>query len=403
MQPFIVAKNLPESYAEKWHRQFVATNRSSAESIWRRTQEKSTADKSGWQSRHDRRRRMVHYHDTYNLQMNSKGLYNLVIQNVYLWFCVTLPGNELEHFINSVRAALSDGNWKAQDINSFTKDGLVFTYQEFQRHPQDIRDRRKFPASYKTLELSLKSKDATIYKGADDAPWNILRTGIRKQDRRTQNPRMIKDFRQLKKYLPFQVEVGGGASIEMGIPPLNHLHQIYKITNSSDGSFIFEDPSFICNLLQNPRDFYENKASVAYKSSILAQPNNFYQVLGQMYQNKYAVGEVITNNFDGITALVGLKDKYVRRFDDPQHFPEIDFHPEAKSLLVVGSHADRRQIQKQARRKGLKIIYVDPEMYVDYSGEAIAYPLESLKSTDLLIKKTATQFANEFHKTYLTN
>jgi hypothetical protein len=38
----------------------------------------------------------------------------------------------------------------------------------------------------------------------------------------------------------------------------------------------------------------------------------------------------------------------------------VEFDPEAKALLVVGVAVDRRDVIKQARRKGLKIIAINP-------------------------------------------
>ena len=66
-------------------------------------------------------------------------------------------------------------------------------------------------------------------------------------------------------------------------------------------------------------------------------------------------------------------------------FLDKQFDQNAKSLLVVGCHADRRGIEKRARERGLKIIYIDPEgWWVD--GKFLAYPLESPQHTDLIYR-----------------
>lgn len=85
-----------------------------------------------------------------------------------------------------------------------------------------------------------------------------------------------------------------------------------------------------------------------------------------------------------ISSYIDLKEKYVRRFEEFQIVPEIEFHPDARSLLVVGAHADRRRVEKQAREKGLQVIYVDPEGYLNPSGATIPYPPESVQDSDLL-------------------
>jgi len=55
----------------------------------------------------------------------------------------------------------------------------------------------------------------------------------------------------------------------------------------------------------------------------------------------------------------------------------------------VGVHADRRLAQMRARERGLTIVYVDPERYIDPQGRAIPYPVESPQSGDRFIQLTA--------------
>jgi hypothetical protein len=174
------------------------------------------------------------------------------------------------------------------------------------------------------------------------------------------------------KFAPYQIELGGGASIELGIPPLNHLHNVYQVTDTLTSQFAFGDNDhLIVDLLRDFESFYKNKASLAYKSSLLAEPNKFYKLLQELYQNKMAVGDVITNNFDGLVSLIGLKERYVRKYEDSDIIPHIDFDKDAKSLIVIGSHADRRLVQEAARRQGLQIVYIDPERYTDSNGSEV--------------------------------
>ncbi len=46
----------------------------------------------------------------------------------------------------------------------------------------------------------------------------------------------------------------------------------------------------------------------------------------------------------------------------------------------------------------MKIFYVDPEMYVDYFGNIISYPLEDLHDEDILFQMTAVEFANKVNR-----
>lgn len=119
-----------------------------------------------------------------------------------------------------------------------------------------------------------------------------------------------------------------------------------------------------------------------------------------MFDRGLIVGPIITNNFDGLVSRVGLKELFVRRYEETHIIPKIKFHPQAKSLFVVGSHADRRRIQHAARNKGLKIVYVDPEGYLS-SGKFIEYPLESPQDCDFLFRVTANEFAKRIYELIL--
>jgi hypothetical protein len=62
------------------------------------------------------------------------------------------------------------------------------------------------------------------------------------------------------------------------------------------------------------------------------------------------VGPVITHSFDVLSARAGLPEVFVRRYD--QKIPPVPLLDEARSLLVIGLHADSRAVQARARAKG---------------------------------------------------
>lgn len=126
-----------------------------------------------------------------------------------------------------------------------------------------------------------------------------------------------------------------------------------------------------------------------HKKIISVKPNSFYETLKKLYDSGFVVGPVITNNFDGLIRQAGIPEKYVRKYSD-SIFPDIVFHKEAKSLIVVGTHADRRHIQQSARRNKLKVIYIDPEGYYRKDGSFACCPLESIKKGDILIREPAS-------------
>ncbi len=87
----------------------------------------------------------------------------------------------------------------------------------------------------------------------------------------------------------------------------------------------------------------------------------------------------------------------LRRYDTEAYFPiyrnerqeDVEFNPAARSLLVVGVHADRGLAQMRARQLGLRVIYIDPERYLAPDGSVIPYPVEAPQDGDLFVRMTA--------------
>jgi hypothetical protein len=100
-------------------------------------------------------------------------------------------------------------------------------------------------ADYCSFETCIKSTNCNLSKEITDRPWDVLAGGMRIKDRRG-NPTIVEDLSALADYLPFQVEVGCGTSVEAGIPPLHRLHEIYRVTARHDNTPGAKDP-FILN------------------------------------------------------------------------------------------------------------------------------------------------------------
>jgi hypothetical protein len=193
-------------------------------------------------------------------------------------------------------------------------------------------------------------------------------------------------------FLPAQVEIGCGPSYEAGVPALDFLHDIYCVTNRLSKQFVFgvRQDRLLELLCADARAGLE-VFSTMFRKCFLAKPTRFHSTLEEFARSGYVVGDIITNNFDGLVARSGLTEKFVRRYEETHIIPDIEFHPRAKSLIVVGSHADRRRIQAAARDVGLKVIYIDPEGYQRADGRFDPYPLESPQSEDILIPLGATE------------
>ncbi|MFD5763639.1 hypothetical protein ACFWIZ_53145, partial [Streptomyces sp. NPDC127044] len=75
------------------------------------------------------------------------------------------------------------------------------------------------------------------------------------------------------------------------------------------------------------------------------------------------------------------------RYD--QRIPPVTLHLDAKALLVVGLHADRRHVAKRARAAGLQVFHVDPEGFRRSDGSWFEYPLEAPQTGDIVVRATA--------------
>ena len=405
--PIEVYSGLDESHLKRFDRQFIQSNRDELELLWRRTQQPETRDLSGMESDEDRRRRMIHGLDKYQVVESNEGV-ALVISDPYLWFQVVSPSNETAKYMQRMQEALILGRWGQEqggnrsDMGMFRLGDLTLEYRIKDQDEEDVIQGRVFPSNYNILEITLHGgKEKPESKKRN--PWAILKSGMRVKDIRG-CPDQLSDLKQLEKFSPFQVELGCGPSIEAGIPPLHYFHTLYKVSEPIKGNFIFgpQRDTFLSDLVANPNDFYR-RAAALYAAALTTEPTPFYYLLNRLNSSGIVVGDIITNNFDGLCSLVELHERYVRRFDEPKNnlYPKVEFHPDAKSLLVVGAHADRRRVERSAREQGLQVIYIDPEGYVDENtGKFVSYPLESAQDSDILIKMTANQFTDSWVKTF---
>lgn len=364
------------------------------EGLWRRTQDPCNAGSSGWRGSHDARRRMVHFDYTFDLM--RLGLRDeLVLKSCYVWVTVALPALEVAAYEATLRDGVArHGGWRqnAQGIEgtlSYTLDnGLSLVWRRFQDQPADASAGREFPEGYEHLEVMLHSsgRSAEELRELRGKPWYVLASGFRKIPV-AHTPVIDDDLAQLKHHLPMHVELGCGPSIEAGIPPLHDLHRIYAVSNAHR-RFVFtaEEDELVQRLAGEPMAFLR-EASNSWLRCVHASPTPFYHVLRKLRDAGLIIGPIFTNNFDRLCNRVGLQEQYIRRFDEI--VPPVDFHPEARSLLVVGSHADRRQIQRRAREAGLKVFFVDPECFVDNAGNRIRYSLEAPQEGDYHCRRAA--------------
>ncbi|MGW5257640.1 hypothetical protein ACWERW_32680 [Streptomyces sp. NPDC004012] len=117
----------------------------------------------------------------------------------------------------------------------------------------------------------------------------------------------------------------------------------------------------------------------------IAEPTSAHTALKALHDAGHMVGPVITHNFDVLSARAGLPEAF-RRYD--QKIPPVPLLDEARSLLVIGLHADRRAVQARARAKGMRIFYVDPEGLME-NGVCKEYPIEGAREGDTVVRAAA--------------
>jgi hypothetical protein len=393
--PFIVVPSLTAQQVEKWHRQFATDGRDLAEGMWRRSHDAYTERVHG-STPGDRRRRLVHFLDRYEV-VELAGSRHLAITESYVYVCSTLPGPDVREYWDRHRRLASRHGWfiEAWGETSFraTHGDYEITGALRDAHPHDLADGTVFPSGYQTVEVTFRSLSEAMEKATRESPWEVWRGSYHRPTPR-ESPRIVTDLSELLDYFPAHIELGGGPSIEAGIPPLNYFHHTYSAWSKSHGGFAFGATDTLLERIITDLGGFLAEAAEPYKRCFLAQPTVFYETLAKLREMGLLIGPLINNNFDGLAKLAGFEELYVRRYRATTWRPNIQFDPRAKALLVVGLHSDRRGVRRLARARGLQVIIVDPEQCHD-DGVLIPYPLEDVATEDIVVNMGANQFAAE--------
>ncbi len=397
--PFVIIKNLSDFQIEIWKKFYNKTknhNPRIEEGIWRRTQDEENKKDSGWKSSKDQRRRMVHYQHEFDVIKRKDGSKDLVLNKSYLWVSVCLPSREILEYKKALKEISKEFEIVQRSI-SLDDEVVVLRNKDvyidirfYKKHPEDTKEKRVISKNYNSLDITIYSNNFTIDDEFQNKPWYILKTGFRKKDIRKE-PITGNVIEKISSLLPAHIELGCGPSIEAGIPPLKFLHDVYKVTDLESKISIFNLPkdTLLLEVMSNPQEAYLRLTEM-YKKCFLARPTKFHEIVRELVSRRLIVGEIITNNFDGLVRKAGLEERYIRKYESTHIIPKIKFNKNAKSLIVVGVHADRRKIHHAARKKGLAVIYIDPEGYHGL-GKFECYPLEGPQSNDILFREGATK------------
>lgn len=350
------------------------------EGIWFRSQEEVNKNVSGYIDNTTRNRRTIHYNHVFYIKDNY-----LMVKSSYIYLSIRLNNNEYDKYLNDIINTLENNNY-IKNNNIYIKDNLNIMINKYDKHPYD-----EIIDNYKTVDIIVKSDNLNNTDKLFNQVWNLQVKGIRERNTRG-NPKYINDFNELKKYFPMAVELGCGPSIEAGVMPLYKLHEIYKVQRHSDGKFYFgTSDTLIKQIIEKDNvkfdEFYEIIAEC-----IKAKPTNFHYNLKKMYDKKLFTMNLFNNNFDRLCKRIGINENILRVYNIENYFPKVIFDKDVKALLCIGTHADRRFIQRQARNQGLKIIYVDPEGF-NTDNEFFKYEIEGAKDEDYILKMSASEFS----------
>ena len=409
--PFVVIDALSKEQIEKWRLHYEAytskytdRDRKIDEGMWIRNQMFFTRKASGWKNRNDMRRKLVYYVHSYNIiEVNKKKC--LVMDSSYLWIHYSFPENEVEEYLQSLFLNFKSGNWEKIDATHdtwlFMRGDLFFEVRLKSSEEEDVKVGMAFPINYKYIEITIFTENIrkNVWKKKQKA-WARFHYGPRKRDK-SGDYEVIMDVNELKPYFPAHVELGCGPSIELGIPPLNFLHGVYYVTDKDTDKYILDlqKDNLAVLVAENPEQSY-SIFSMMFKSCFLAKPTSeFYKILKVLHDKNQILDPVFTNNFDGVPLLLGIDEYYLRRYETENLKPNVKFNPLAKSLISIGSHADRRRIQQAAREQGLKVIHIDPEGY--YKDNTFhSYPLEAIMDGDLIYRADSSKAFTEIYNSF---
>ncbi|MEU0770624.1 hypothetical protein [Streptomyces albogriseolus] len=394
--PHSVIEQLSDEQVDTWNRYYAGSgherSRSVEEGIWRRTQDPANAAQSGWSQDEQGRRRIVHYRYRYDLDWTFP-VPRLVLADLYLYHSILAPYGEISDYLTAITGWLEQGRWRQQEDGTWAKGDLRVDISGYDEHPQDVRAGRDTPAGFRSIDVVFLSEEFQVNRTVRQLPWTVLAGGMRVKEQRG-NPEYAPDLSELAQYAPFQVELGCGTSIEVGVPPLHFLHEVYRVTARQDNALTQGHPftmtpaadTLVQEMLTDPAGKAEQLVAM-FRHAFEARPTRAHLALKALHDKGLFVGPVLQHNFDLLAARAGLPECFLRRYD--QKVPPVPFVDGAKALLVIGLHADRRAVQARARARGMKVFFLDTEG-LEENGAWHDYPVEGAREGDVVVRAQAT-------------
>jgi len=184
---------------------------------------------------------------------------------------------------------------------------------------------------------------------------------------------------------PADVYVGSGMSYEAGLPTLCDMHELFGVDDVRAGSFtVGESDSLPAVLAEDGADRIKEFCCVHVKA-MFAPPTSSMLAIERLYA-KGMIGRIFTDNVDNMLAKISVEFERVRGSGVFNERYEASFAQPV--LIVVGVAADRRQIIAQARKKGVRIVVVNP----CYKVSPNVTHLDYLRREDQFYKTEAESF-----------
>jgi len=193
--------------------------------------------------------------------------------------------------------------------------------------------------------------------------------------------------------LPFDLYLGSGVSYEAGLPTLCDIHDYFCLDDREHYCFTYgKRDSMPGWLMEKPSEVFRNFCRL-HVESLSASPTPAQKIVKELYQAGQ-VKTVFSDNVDNMLCKVDVP--FIRTRGSGVFNERFLANFAARTLVVVGVAADRRQIIQQARGKGIKVVVVNPCHSVSPHVQHLNY----IRQRDFFLNLTAHEFFTEL-KIYL--
>jgi hypothetical protein len=190
-------------------------------------------------------------------------------------------------------------------------------------------------------------------------------------------------------FLPADLYVGSGISYEAGLPTLCDMHDIFGVDCHAQRGFTVGAEDWLPRALADEDVSRIRLFCTVHTMALDAEATDAMRHIRQLMDARH-VGRIFTDNVDNVLAKAEVPFERVRGsgvFNE--RYPAEFASP---NLIVVGVAADRRQIIRQARGAGIRVIIVNPCKKVSPNVTHLDY----VRNTDIFYKETAQDFFARF-------